>query len=399
MKVLMFGWEYPPHNSGGLGVACQGLARALVDKGIDLTFVLPKKADFGAENFKMVFASLPNIKVYAVNSFLMPYMTQESYRVGRKKQKSRVYANDLFSEVERYGLAAAKIARKVRGDVIHAHDWLSFGAGLAAKKAIKSSLVSHVHATEVDRTAGHPNEFIYKKEYEGTSGADRVISVSQFTKNTLINNYGLLDSKIDVVHNGIDAGCYQLGASIPVGFKAYKKKGYKIVLYVGRITIMKGPDYFINAANIVLKHHPKTLFVVAGSGDMEGKMMELASEYGISDKVIFAGFLRGRELSEVFEAADLFVMPSVSEPFGLTPLESLLHDTPVLISKQSGVSEVLHHALKTDFWDVEDMADKILSVITYPSMRKELSKNGHHEAMLASWDEAADKCIQIYSQL
>jgi len=399
MKVLMFGWEYPPHNSGGLGVACQGLARALVDKGVDLTFVLPKKADFGAENFKMVFASLPNINVYAVNSFLMPYMTQESYKVVRKKQKSRVYANDLFSEVERYGLAGAKIARKVRGDVIHAHDWLSFGAGLAAKKAIKSSLVSHVHATEVDRTAGHPNEFIYKKEYEGTSGADRVISVSQFTKNTLVEKYALAEDKIEVVHNGIDPSSYQLNSKETLGFETYKKKGYKIVLFVGRITIMKGPEYFINAASIVLKHNPKTLFVMAGSGDMEGQVMELASEHGISDKVIFAGFLRGRELSQVFKAADLFVMPSVSEPFGLTPLESLLHSTPVLISRQSGVSEVLHHALKTDFWDVEDMADKILSVISYSSMQKELAKNGHHEAMFASWEVAASKCIQLYSHL
>lgn len=395
----MFGWEYPPHNSGGLGVACQGLARALAEQGVELTFVLPSRADFGSENFKIIFASLPKLKIYSVNSFLVPYMTQASYKLLRKNYRGRMYADSLFSEVERYGLAASKIAKKVGGQVIHAHDWLSFGAGLAAKKAIAAPLVAHVHATEVDRTAGNPNEAIYQKEYEGTHRADKIISVSQFTKNTLMKKYDLAGDKIDVVHNGVNPASYRLGTALPAGFRAYKKKGYKIVLFVGRITIMKGPEYFINAANIVLRHHPKTLFVVAGSGDMEGQMMELVSSYGISDKVIFAGFLRGEELSQAFEAADLFVMPSVSEPFGLTPLESLLHNTPVLISKQSGVSEVLHHALKTDFWDVEDMADKILSVISYGSMQKELAQNGHHEAMLASWEAAASKCIQIYSQL
>lgn len=403
MNVLMFGWEYPPHNSGGLGVACQGLANALADKNVDLTFVLPKRLNVQGSKFRFRFANIPNvdINIIELDSLLVPYITSEKYshliRSGLDPHGN--YGSTLFEEVKRYALLARGIAKREKFDIVHAHDWLTYGAGHAAKEVSHRPLVAHIHATEVDRTAGNPNKFIYDAEKRGFENADKILSVSDFTKKVVHDKYFIDNGKIEVVHNGIDATQYDTEVTSDEGVSELKKLGYKIVLAYGRITIMKGFDHLVNAANLVIKHRPKTLFVIVGSGDMEGQIMKQAADLGISNNVLFPGFLRGRELSSMIRAADLFVMPSVSEPFGLTSLESLLHGTPAIVSKQSGVSEVLKNVLKVDFWDVEDMADKILSVLSHNSLKKELSNNGRMDASHCTWDAAADKCIDVYKSL
>ncbi len=399
MKVLMFGWEFPPFNSGGLGVACQGLARALVGKGVELIFVLPKRLDIKGEPFRIIYAE-DKLSLVAINSLLVPYITSDKYGKARGCfGKNCDYASSLLEEVRRYAALAAGIAKKESFDVIHAHDWLSFAAGLAAKEVSGKPLIVHVHATEVDRTAGKVNELIYANERHGLEKADKIITVSDFTKQMLVDYYGIYPDKVSVVHNGIDLASYNLDAPSDFSLTKLKKSGFKIVLYVGRITIQKGPDYLVWAAKKVLEYQPKTMFVIVGSGDMEGQIMNQVASLGISDKFLFPGFLRGRELSEVFKSADLFVMPSVSEPFGLTCLESLAHGIPVIVSKQSGVSEVLDHALKVDFWDVDEMADKILSVLKHKSLKKTLEQNGQKEALMNTWDKSAQKCLNIYNSL
>lgn len=398
MKVLMFGWEFPPYNSGGLGVACQGLAYALASQGVELVFVLPKKIGVHGSSFRFRFADVAGMSIAEIDSLLVPYITSGQYTVlVNGVSPNGPYASNLFAEVKRYAYMARAIAKSEAHDVIHAHDWLSFGAGIAAKKVSGKPFVAHVHATEVDRTAGNVNEYIYYREKEGVAIADRVVAVSDFTKHVLVDKYGVPERKVEVVHNGIDANKYDVGGSGPTGISKLKDLGYKIVIFVGRITIMKGPDYFVKAAKKVLEYYPKVMFVMVGSGDMEGQVMREAAELGISNKILFPGFLRGRELSDAYKSADLFVMPSIAEPFGLTPLESLIHGTPVLISKQSGASEVLKNALKVDFWDVDDMADKILSVVSHKSLRNELAINGKRDAYSCNWDSAAEKCIRIYN--
>lgn len=400
MKVLMFGWEFPPYNSGGLGVACQGLARALAAQNIELVFVLPKRLGNFTEPFRFRFADVPGMSIAEINSLLVPYITSGKYRLlinGLKPDGP--YGDTLFEEVRRYGLLAKQIAETEDFDIIHSHDWLSFEAGIGAREVSRKPLVAHVHATEIDRTAGNPNEHIYQLEKRGVLAADSVISVSEFTKRVLVNEYGVNSGKVHVVHNGISQVSPEKGENLYSGIARLKKLGYKIVIFVGRITIMKGPDYFLHAAKKVLDYNPRVLFVMVGSGDMEGAMMREAAALGISNKVLFPGFLRGAELSSVYRSADLFVMPSVAEPFGLTSLEALAHGTPALISKTSGVSEVLKNALKTDFWDVEDMADKILSVVRYQSLHDELATNGARDALSCNWENAANECIGLYNSL
>lgn len=397
----MFGWEYPPHNSGGLGVACQGLANALAAKNVELTFVLPKRLNVRSDRFRFRFANVPDMDVIEIDSLLVPYITSGKYealiRSGLDPHGN--YGSTLFEEVKRYAILARGIAKREQFDIVHAHDWLTYGAGIAAKEVKSKPLVAHIHATEVDRTAGNPNQFIYNAEKKGFETADKIVAVSDFTRKIIAKEYGIGEGKIEVAHNGIDSGNYQTNVGNDYGISELKKLGYKIVLAYGRITIMKGFDHLVDAANIVVKHRPKTIFVIMGSGDMEGQIMKQVADYGLSNNILFPGFLRGKELSAVINAADLFVMPSVSEPFGLTSLESLLHGTPAIVSRQSGVSEVLHNVMKVDFWDVEEMADQILSVLEYDGLKKEMATNGHREAELQTWDKAADKVISVYNSL
>lgn len=397
MRVLMFGWEFPPHNSGGLGTACFGLTRALAGRKIDVLFVLPKKVGVSADFMNILFADTRKVKFLEIETPLKPYVTSDGYIHERDKILSDIYGNTLMQEVRRYALRARDIAKKEKFDVIHAHDWLSFLAGVEAKKISGKPLILHMHATEFDRTGGQGvNQDVYNIERASMNYADGIIAVSNFTKQKIVQHYGIPESKIEVVHNGIDECDY---ANIPDKLTELKKSGQKIVLFAGRITIQKGPEYFIRAAKRVLDVNPNVLFLVAGSGDMERQMMLEAAYLGISDRVLFVGFLRGNDLNAVYKIADLFVMPSVSEPFGITPLESIISGAPVLISKQSGVAEVLTHALKTDFWDTEDMANKILGVVSHRSLKDTLWGNSREEVKKISWDSASKKCIDYYEKI
>src|SRR3989344_5649786 len=371
LKVLMFGWEFPPYNSGGLGTACEGLASALSSENVSITFVLPKTLDISSPFVHLKFADkfLPNVSLTAINSLLKPYITSAAY--GKLRDVSAgMYGTTLLEEVKLYALRAAELAESEDFDVIHAHDWLSFPAGLAAKKASGKPLVVHVHATDFDRTGGGGvNQDVYDMERRGMQEADAVVAVSDFTKRIIVDRYGIHPGKVTVVHNGIDISAdKRKGGEYEKRLKALSSAGKKIVLFVGRITLQKGPDYFLRAAKRVLDVCPDTRFVIAGSGDMEWQVLREAAWLGISDKVMFAGFVRGEELTGLYRAADLFVMPSVSEPFGLTALEAVRNGTPVILSKQSGVSEVIQHAIKVDFWDIDAMADAIAGGLYHKSL-------------------------------
>lgn len=396
LKVLMFGWEFPPHNSGGLGTACLGLSTALAKKH-QLTFVLPKKVRIGHQSLKFDFGDSNQFDLEVINSLLRAYANPHTYKQFLVDGEIS-YGQSLLDEVDRYAHSAKEVAQRSDHQVIHAHDWLSFGAGIAAKEETGRPLVAHVHATEFDRTGGEGvNQQVYEKEREGLEIADRVIAVSHYTKSILIKHYGVAEQKVDVVHNGVVP--FETVGSGSIPFAKYKKFGYKIVLFVGRITIQKGPDYFLKAAAEVLKYRPKTLFLMVGSGDMAEQMIRLSVELGIANKVFFPGFLRGAELQLVYKVADLFVMPSVSEPFGITPLEAMLVGTPVLISKQSGVAEVIDHGLKADFWDTNQMANQIVSVLSSPLLQNSLSRNGRRNAQNQTWIKAGHQCSLIYKQL
>ena len=394
----MFGWEFPPFNSGGLGVACLGLTKALAGLGAEVTFVMPRKVDVKAPWARFLFAEGDRIKFHSFNSILSPYVTERGY--SSTTQKDNEYGSDLFSEVARYAAYGGIIAEEEQFDVIYAHDWLSFGAGIEAKRVSGKPLVVHVHATEFDRSGGGSvNQHIYDIEKKGMEEASAVIAVSEFTKRIIVARYGISPDKVRVVHNGIDETTGPQGGGDIRHLRAFKKSGKKIVLFLGRLTLQKGPDYFLKAAQSVLSHDQNVVFVVSGAGDMEAQMMSLAADLDIADKVYFTGFLQGTERDEMYAAADLFVMPSISEPFGIAPLEAMKLGTPVLVSKQSGICEVVKHALKIDFWDTEQMAGYILSVVQHPALGATLSENGKYEADRITWLQAAQKINGIMHEL
>jgi glycogen synthase len=405
VKVLMFGWEFPPNNLGGLGTACYGLTKSLNAQGAEITFILPKKCPshehlsiISTEDLRV---ANTKIRMKYVDSLLAPYGTEEEYRKEYEKVSSHLmfgggnagdlYGKNLFEEVERYADKANIIAAFEDFDVIHCHDWMTYQAGVAAKKRSGKPLVVHVHATDFDRTGGNPNRKVYNIEREGMHAADKVVTVSNFTKEMVMKHYGIPEAKISVVHNGIDFGEVDGAADIT--------HEDKIVLFLGRITLQKGPEYFIETAKKVHDIMPDVKFVISGSGDMYSRMVHLAADLGISKNVLFTGHLRGKDIDNAYSMASLYVMPSVSEPFGITPLEALKNNTPVLISKTSGVSEVLPNALKVDFWDTDEMTNKIVSVLSYPTLKETLTHNGVTDARRITWDKAAMKCIEIYKNL
>lgn len=394
MNVLMFGWEFPPIHSGGLGTACYGLTKSLAKKGINITLVLPSTKGIKQDFLKLISA---NVRVKKIDSLLRPYLTLSTYnsvKEGDNFGNLPIYGSTLFDEVYRYTREAVNIGKREKFDVIHCHDWMTYGAGIRVKEATGKPLVVHVHATEFDRTGGHGvNQYVYDCEKQGMLVADLIFAVSNFTKNKIIHHYGINPDRIIVVHNSIDMDVN--GGYSHAGINKFNK----IVLFLGRITLQKGPDYFLYAAKKVLDYNPNVRFIIAGSGDMERFAIEKAAELGIADKVLFAGFLNGADVDRVYKMADLYVMPSVSEPFGLTPLEAIRNDVPVLISKQSGVSEVLNHCLKVDFWDVNEMANKILGVLNYRSLSESLKENASLELKKFSWDEPARKCIEVYKRV
>ncbi len=404
----MFGWEFPPFISGGLGTACYGLTKGLTSHDVNVTFVLPKSnksTDGYSGHVNMLIAGNielddEKLKIIQLNSVLVPYISSEQYDEIIKSAKrikqaemnaaDAVYGKNLFEEVHRYAEKAKIIAEIENFDLIHAHDWMTYPAAIQAKKATKKPLVVHIHATEFDRTGGHPNQHVYDIERQGFHVADHIIAVSNFTKSMLTKHYAVPPDKVSVVHNGIDLGQKK-------NFNINKNEN--IVLFLGRITLQKGPEYFLYAAKRVLEKEDNVKFVVAGSGDMEKRMIELSAELGIAKNVLFTGFLRGDDIDRVYSMADLYVMPSVSEPFGITPLEAIKNNTPVLISKTSGVSEVINHCLKVDFWDIDQMSNKIIATLRYKELQEEMVKNSSNEIRNLTWENAARKCINIYNKL
>ncbi len=404
----MFGWEFPPFNSGGLGVACFGLTRALQRIGVDVSFVLPKKINSSKkqEVCRMVFADTEiaggTMFLSYVDSPLTPYMTTTEYHTHLSSlphNQIPVYGKSLIAEVMRYGARAGAIAQRELHDVIHAHDWLSFPAGMAAKAISGKPLIVHIHATEFDRTGGQGvNQHVYDIERAGFHAADQIIAVSHLTRSMVIEKYAVPPHKVSVVHNGIDPEDHTRTATdIVDSLMRLKREGAKFVLYHGRITIQKGPDYFVRLAEQVRQLRPNTYFLVSGHGDMERQMMQDVAYRGLSSQFIFLGSLWGEAAAAIFKVADLCVMPSVSEPFGIVPLESLMYKTPVLVSKQSGVSEVLSHVLKVDFWDIDEMTNKVIAVIDHGALYETLRDSGHQEALHLSWKKAARKIVDVYT--
>jgi glycogen(starch) synthase len=429
MKVFMLGWEFPPFISGGLGTACYGLTKALNELGAEILFVLPKPvaSQFsthvqlltphrhlaGSMRYRM--GEFENVTFQTLDAGLeSPYATPADYAneaereraaddvidevlpgaVGARSVTTRTsehYGGDLFAEVHRYARLACQVARGESFDVIHAHDWMTYPAGIAVATLTGKPLIVHVHSTEFDRSGEHVNQRIYDIERAGMHHADRAITVSYFTRKICEARYGLAPDRITVVYNGIDFNGKKNGLQLQD-----IRREDKIVLFLGRITMQKGPEYFLAAAKKVLDVIDNVRFIMAGSGDMIKRSIELAAEMGIGHRVLFTGFLRGDDVDRVYRMADLYVMPSVSEPFGIAPLEAISNDVPVLISKQSGVSEILSHALKVDFWDIDEMANKIIAVLRHPPLQSTLREHGSFEVRKISWLDSARKCLEVY---
>lgn len=391
LRILMLGWELPPFNSGGLGEACLGLSKALSKKGVEITFVLPKKVDLEVSFMKIIFADLDEY----VGLLPSVYLTSSpSYLKNLIKHS---FPPDYINASLKFAERIAKILKGIEVDVIHVHDWLTYPAGIVAKEILGKPLVVHVHSTEFDRTGGNsPNPYIYQIEKEGFKKADSVVLVGGLMKKVLVEKYEVKPEKIKVVYNGVEDTVRKY---LPPALTSLKNLGFKIVLFLGRITLQKGPEYFVRAAKRVLEYNPKVIFVVTGSGDMYEAMVNEAAMAKILDKFLFTGFLRGEEKDRIFQVADLYVMPSVSEPFGITALEAAVNGTPVLISKQSGVSEVFRNSLKVDFWDIDEMANKILSVLTYDALSFDLKKESAKEIKNLNWSKSANEMLEIYSQL
>jgi glycogen synthase len=364
---------------------------------------LPRKIEVPDSKLHMLYADVPNMDMIEVDSPLEPYMNAQSYRTFIEEGGvPSPYGHGLLEEVHRYGLLARAIAKREKFDIIHAHDWLSYRAGVEAKKISGKPLILHVHATGLEQAGGtYADERVVAVEKSALEAADAVVAVSGLTRGYVTGQYGINPEKVHVVHNGstlFDENSDEIAVGADEVLRL-KELGNKIVLSVGRLTLHKGPDYLLRAAARVLQYAPDTYFVFAGDGEMQHQLLEMAAAMGIGERVLFTGFLRGAQLRSLFRAADLFVLPSVAEPFGLVAIESLAFGTPVLVSKQSGVGEALTHSLKVDFWDTDEMVNKIVSVLNHPPLQSTLTYNGRQEAEHLTWSRAADKCIALYNSL
>ena len=430
MRVLMFGWEFPPHIAGGLGTACYGMTRGLARNDVEVIFVMPKASGDEDERFvKVVNASdiearycdstiegaddiMRKISFIHIDSNMVPYISPEEFatyresyeRTGKKFWEregdswtqrytfSGKYGANLMEEVARYAVVAAEVARQLEGqfDVIHAHDWLTYFAGIAAKRVSGKPLVVHMHATSFDRSSSdNIDTRVYEIERAGMAAADRVIAVSNLTRNIVIEKYNIPAERVVTVHNAVRF--VDKDGELP-------ERGVddKIVTFLGRITFQKGPDYFVEAAAKVLKRVPNVRFVMAGSGDMMNHVIRRVARLGIADRFHFTGFLKGDDVHKMFQLSDVYIMPCVSEPFGISPLEAMRANVPVIISKQSGVAEVLDYAVKVDYWDVDAMADAIYGFVKYPALSKMFAEKGLEEVTGLKWNNAAAKIKAVY---
>ena len=416
MKALMFGWEFPPHILGGLGTASYGLTKGIYQNGdMDITFVIPRPMGDEEKTFaKIIGAS--NTPV-AWRDVSWDYVQQRQGNVMDPQTyfdlRDHIYADfnylnvndlgciefsgkypqNLMEEINNYSIVAGVIARTAQFDVIHSHNWLTYPAGIHAKQVSGKPLVIHVHATDYDRSRGNVNPVVFGIEKDGMNQADHIITVSNLTRRTVIEKYGISPDKVSTVHNAVEP--------LPDDYLKIEKtpRKEKIVTFLGRITMQKGPEYFVEAAAMVLKKVHNVRFVMAGGGDMMEKMIRLAARRGISDRFHFIGFLRGKEVYEMYKNSDVFIMPSVSEPFGIAPLEAMQMGVPSIISKQSGCAEILDNVIKVDYWDVNEMANAIYSIISYPAMSQQLHEEGLDEVAGIVWKKAGTKVINIYKRL
>ena len=426
MRVLMFGWEFPPHISGGLGTASYGLTKGMAKlDDLEVIFVVPKA--WGDEDQSMVRLVGANqvqvaykkvfykgfrrpIERIEVSSKIVPYTDPDNFwqlvnsetsehnfyvitNARGKVDFSGRYDTNLMDEIYKYSIVAALIADENEFDIIHAHDWLAYPAGIAAMEVSGKPLVIHVHATDFDRSGGNVNPDVYRIEKNGMDAASKIITVSNLTRDIVINKYNINPDKVETVYNAVEP--------VEIAENLIIKKGFdeKVVTFLGRITLQKGPEYFIEAAYKVLQVMDNVRFVMAGSGDMMEKMMRRAASLKITDRFHFTGFLKGTDVFTMLDMSDVYIMPSVSEPFGISPLEAMQSNVPVIISKQSGVAEILTHAVKTDFWDIDAMADAIYGILNYPALAHMFIKNGKEEVIRLKWDNSARHVRDIYQRV
>ena len=426
MRVLMFGWEFPPHISGGLGTASYGLTKGMTTlDDLEVIFVVPKAwgdedqsvvrlvgANKVPVSFKQIFykGTRRPIEKIEVTSRIIPYTDPEDFwKVTRSEVTghklfvqtnkrgmvdfSGRYDSNLMDEIYKYSIVASVIAEENEFDIIHAHDWLAYPAGIAAAEVSGKPLVIHVHATDFDRSGGNVNPDVYRIEKNGMDAASKIITVSNLTRDIVINKYGIHPDKVETVYNAVEPVHFSEDVVVNKGFDE------KVVTFLGRITLQKGPEYFIEAAYKVLKVMNNVRFVMAGSGDMMERMMRRAASLRITDRFHFTGFLRGKDVFTMLTMSDVYIMPSVSEPFGISPLEAMQSNVPVIISKQSGVAEILTHAVKTDFWDIDAMADAIYGILNYPALSSMFIKNGKEEVIRLKWDNSARHVKDIYERV
>ena len=423
MRVLMFGWEFPPHISGGLGTASYGLTKGMATlDDLEVIFVVPKA--WGDEDQTMVRLVGANqvpvafkqvyykgfrrpLEKIEVSSKIVPYTDPEDFWKMVTSEVSGYnlfiqinsrgmvdfsgrYDNYLMDEINKYAIVASVIAEENEFDIIHAHDWLAYPAGIAAMEVSGKPLVIHVHATDFDRSGDNVNPDVYHIEKRGMDAASKIITVSNLTRDIVINKYHIDPDKVETVYNAVEP--------VEISENLIIKKGFdeKVVTFLGRITLQKGPEYFIEAAYKVLQVMDNVRFVMAGSGDMMERMMRRAASLKITDRFHFTGFLKGAYVFSMLDMSDVYIMPSVSEPFGISPLEAMQSNVPVIISKQSGVAEILTHAVKTDFWDIDAMADAIYGILNYPALAKMIIRNGKDEVIRLKWDNSARHVKDIY---
>lgn len=416
MKALMFGWEFPPHILGGLGTASYGLTKGMHNNGnMEISFVIPKPWGDEERGFANIIGACNTPVAWRdvswdyVNSRIGKVMDPQTYFNLRDNiyadfnymrlndlgciEFSGKYPSNLVEEINNYSIVAGVIARTVPCDVIHSHDWLTYPAGIHAKNVTGKPLVIHVHASEFDRSRGKPNPTVFGIEKDGMTNADHIITVSNLTRNTVIEKYGIDPAKVTTVHNAVIPLSDEL-----LSLKRTETKD-KVITFLGRITMQKGPEYFVEAAAKVLQKNKNVRFVMAGGGDMEEAMIRLAAKRGIADRFHFTGFLRGKEVYQMFRDSDVYVMPSVSEPFGISPLEAMEMGVPSIISKQSGCAEILDNVIKTDYWDVDAMADAMHSIITNKALYDTLRDRGIEEIHNITWEKAGKKVIDIYNKV
>jgi glycosyltransferase involved in cell wall biosynthesis len=415
MHILMLGWEFPPRMSGGLGTACFGMTKGLTGLGHRITFILPQ-ADAtsvpfldlipvygnpfsGADTDNGELETGHQLTVRPIPALLTPYLNEGLYRDlalfgrGKIRESSVVYGLDLIAEVIRYGRAAGAVARRFSFDIIHAHDWMTVPAALLARRISGKPLVLHIHSLEYDRSGDHADAQILKIEQDGLEQADRLIAVSHRTKRMIVDRYGISPEKISVIYNAVSRN------EARRIYRTERTGRERMVLFLGRITFQKGPDYFVEAAARVLKVLPDVTFVMAGAGNMMRQMIERVGELKIGDHFHFTGFLRDEEIERIFSLSDLYVMPSVSEPFGISPLEAMSYDVPVILSRQSGVAEILKHALKVDFWDIRELSAKIIAVLKHPALMRVMAEKAKEELRAIRWDTAAERITELYRKM